>query len=183
MEKTFSFIFRSQFIPPLLIKVIPASVTRHRFDSTMSEEPLRLESIKELGIVDSELARKLYDILNGVLQQNSSTEPAVAVNQINDLVPSRQAGDTEATYGKSVEGFLWTFWELVLSIAKLAPHGHSSKTKVVHIVENLSRVSLTTTTIWGVRIHIVESKPNNTNDTKFRKKAVSGKICLCWALA
>lgn len=119
----------------------------------MIEEPLCLESLKTLATDDSGSGEELYNALSRALQQNSSTEPAEAARQISNLIPSRQPGDTDITYGESVEGFLWAFWGLIIGVAKLIPRGHSRKPKLILIMKELSQISTATVNIWDVRMH------------------------------
>lgn len=107
----------------------------------MAEEPINLEPITdEERPWDPEFDQKPYDIWNEVLQPGSHVTPTEAAKRINELFPVRKPEHTDKSYGESASQFLWNFWDLLIQVVQLLPHDHQAQTKVVLILEELTRL-------------------------------------------
>lgn len=123
---------------------------KRRMMSLPSAEPeLQLETVRTQEDL-TELEETLFDILKNALQPPPTSEPAVAAQKINELVPSASSEDENAN-AEEVEGFLWSLWGLVIETIKLVPHQHPGQTQMVDLIESMTQVSERTLTIWGVR--------------------------------
>ena len=111
----------------------------------MAGEHIDLESIKDRYFIP-ELDQKPYDLWNDVLQPGSHVTPAEAAKRINELFPVRKPEHTDKSYAESAQRFLWYFWALLIQVVQLLPHEHQAQTKVVLILEELSRLPPTTIT-------------------------------------
>ncbi len=105
----------------------------------MAEEPINLESVKD-GPFIPEFHQKPYELWNDLLQPGSQISPAEAAKRINELFPLRKPEDDDESYAEAAELFLWHFWELLIKIVQLLPYEHQAQTKVILIIEELSRL-------------------------------------------
>lgn len=95
----------------------------------------------------SPTTQKTLSILTQHLQPANPTHPTITAQQIDALVPMKNANDEEK---ESPENFLWEVWRVFIAIAKQIPHSHDSQAKLVEVVRALRELEPTETNIWGV---------------------------------
>jgi hypothetical protein len=70
--------------------------------------------------------------------------PVEAVKQISELYPVKIPKPADSSYSENAETFLWYLWVLLVKIVQPVPHDRSGGTKVILILEELSRLPLRT---------------------------------------
>lgn len=95
----------------------------------------------------SPTAQKTLSILSQHLQPTNTTHPTTTAQQIDALIPMKNANDEEK---ESPENFLWEIWRVFIAITKQIPHSHDSQGKLVEVIRALRQLEPTETNIWGV---------------------------------
>lgn len=97
----------------------------------------------------SGMQKDIFAIVSKVLPPDTSLRPSQATDAIDNLFPKAQS-ENKTISEKDTEDFLWAFWNVLIDVVQAVHSLHFGHVEIIKLVENLSRKSHGTVTIWGV---------------------------------
>ena len=112
--------------------------------SSFAQKMARLKACENLA----GLEKSLLSVFEAALLPSGPTDegrrtPEAAAAQIDQLCPSLEAPET-------LELFIWTLWELSLTVVRAAPYDDPALERMVAILESLRLRARGTVSLWGV---------------------------------